>query len=163
MSFQDLPITGDNPPSPDRPHLGWSGFRRFPAVPQVVTMELVGLNQTLTQLGLPIEPLFSLELVLAEVLNNIVEHSYEDRGDGMIELAITVHDHAIHCAVTDRGNPMPNGCLPPKRCYDPETTELHDLPEGGFGWGLIRDMTRGLCYTREADANRLRFHVDLVG
>ncbi|PIV74873.1 MAG: ATP-binding protein [Rhodobacteraceae bacterium CG17_big_fil_post_rev_8_21_14_2_50_65_11] len=161
MNFQGLPITGDSPPT-DRPRLGWSSFRRFPAVPQVVTMELVGLNQTLTQLGLPIESLFSLELVLAEVLNNIVEHSYEDRGEGMIELAITVYDHAIHCDVTDHGNPMPNGCLPPKRRYDLETTGLHDLPEGGFGWGLIRDMTCGLSYTREAGVNRLCFYIDLA-
>lgn len=162
MSVEDLPITRDRPP-PGLPLLGWTGLRRFPAVPQVVTMELVGLNQTLTQLGLPIEPLFTLELVLAEVLNNVVEHAYEDRGEGMIELAITVRDHAIHCEVLDHGTPMPNGCLPPKRRYDLDATGMQDLPEGGFGWGLIRDMTRGLCYAREAGANRLRFRVDLDG
>lgn len=124
-------------------------------------MELVGLNQTLAQLGLPIEPLFTLELVLAEVLNNVVEHAYRDRGRGTAGLEVTVRDHRITCEVTDRGLPMPGGRLPPAKRHDPGALGLEDLPEGGFGWALIRDMTRGLDYTRENGTNRLRFRIDL--
>jgi len=82
---------------PAPPLLGWSCSRRFQARPDVVSTELVGLNQTLVQLGLPIEPLFTLELVLAEVLNNIVEHAYGDTGQGMIGMSMVVREHRITC------------------------------------------------------------------
>ena len=38
---------------------------------------------------------------------------------------------------------------------------LHDLPEGGFGWGMIRDLTDDLSYRRDGARNELRFTVDL--
>ena len=146
---------------PAPPLLGWSCSRRFQARPDVVSTELVGLNQTLVQLGLPIEPLFTLELVLAEVLNNIVEHAYGDTGQGMIGMSMVVREHRITCEVTDRGAPMPNGRLPPPRRHDPEALGLQDLPEGGFGWGLIHDMTTALDYSRAQGTNRLCFGIDL--
>lgn len=124
-------------------------------------MELIGLNQTLTQLGLPIEPLFTLELVLAEVLNNIVEHAYEDSGNGLVELSVIVREHRICCDVRDRGKPLPHTRLPRARRYEPDAMEVVDLPEGGFGWGLIHDMSRTLHYRREHGANHLSFEIDL--
>ena len=124
-------------------------------------MELLGLNQTLAQLGLPIEHLFTLELVLAEVLNNVVEHAYRDSGEGLIELAISVHDGRINCTVVDQGEPMPGGALPPARRHSPKALALQDLPEGSFGWALIRDLTTGLEYRRNQGINRLSFRINL--
>ena len=85
------------PPDP----IGWSCQRSFTARPEVVTRELVGLNQTLVQLGLPIGQLFALELVLAEALNNVVEHAYRDQGHGRIEMDIAVWFNSIHCTLRD--------------------------------------------------------------
>ena len=36
-----------------------------------------------------------------------------------------------------------------------------DLPEGGFGWFLIRSLTRDLTYLREDGYNMLCFCVDV--
>ena len=38
---------------------------------------------------------------------------------------------------------------------------MDDLPEGGFGWGLIHDLTQGLSYRRVAEENHVRFRIDL--
>ena len=38
---------------------------------------------------------------------------------------------------------------------------MQALPEGGFGWALIRDMTRDLTYRRQGRMNRLSFVIDL--
>lgn len=160
MTFQEAPPPRQGEPPGGR-SLGWACRRRFDAKPAFVGMELLGLNQTLTQLGLPIEPLFTLELVLAEVLNNIVEHAYCNSGKGRVDLSVSVHDDSIHCTVIDQGMPMPGGNLPPARRHDPKALALQDLPEGSFGWALIRDLTTGLEYRRSRGKNRLSFRIDL--
>jgi serine/threonine-protein kinase RsbW len=159
MSVRDLPSPqqGD-PPRGTAPR--WSCTRRFEAQPALVSIELLGLNQTLIQLGLPIEHLFALELVLAEVLNNVAEHAYGDSGKGPIELTVTVHEGCIQCRVKDFGAPMPGGALPPARRHSVKALALQDLPEGSFGWALIRDLTTDLNYQRVDGTNLLCFRID---
>jgi serine/threonine-protein kinase RsbW len=36
-----------------------------------------------------------------------------------------------------------------------------DLPEGGFGWFLIRELTKDLQYVRHEDQNRLTFSIPI--
>lgn len=40
---------------------------------------------------------------------------------------------------------------------------MGDLPEGGFGWFLIRDLTQNLSYVRDGATNRLDFVLPLSG
>ena len=96
------------------------------------------------------------EIVLAEVLNNIVEHAYADQA-GDITLRLVRHDGEVHCTVSDTGAPMPGLCLPEGR-FQP-LKDLADLPEGGFGWFLIRSLTEGLAYQRSKGRNRLSFQL----
>ena len=96
------------------------------------------------------------EIVLAEVLNNIVEHAYADQA-GNITLRLVRHDGGLHCTVSDTGAPMPGLCLPAGRSQP--LADLADLPEGGFGWFLIRSLTVGLDYRRIAGVNRLSFQL----
>ena len=96
------------------------------------------------------------EIVLAEVLNNIVEHAYADQA-GDITLRLVRHDGGVHCTVSDTGAPMPGLCLPEGR-FQP-LKDLADLPEGGFGWFLIRSLTEGLAYQRSKGLNSLSFQL----
>jgi serine/threonine-protein kinase RsbW len=91
------------------------------------------------------------EIVLAEALNNIVEHAYAD-GGGEIELTIRLNRQGLNCRIVDHGAPMPDGALPIGRLAAPE-----DLPEGGFGWHLIRTLAEDLRYARVAGQNQLTF------
>ncbi|MEZ5888118.1 MAG: ATP-binding protein [Paracoccaceae bacterium] len=100
----------------------------------------------------------TVEIVLAEVLNNIVEHAYARRPPGRVRLSLTRVAGGLCCRVEDDGHPMPSLVLPDGRL--PEITEDLDLlPEGGWGWGLIRSLTADLVYERTPRANRLTFRV----
>lgn len=105
------------------------------------------------------------EVVLAEVLNNIAEHAY---AGGPGKIAVSLHHTAagLRCQVTDEGAAMPGGCLPSgdhpaQRRGSPglplQDLPLADLPEGGFGWHLIRRLTQDLHYARVGGQNRLSF------
>lgn len=95
------------------------------------------------------------ELVLAEAMNNIVEHAYGDRDAGEITLTLWQSGGEVACRITDRGVAMPNETLPAGML--PETWGAGELPEGGFGWHLIRSLSRDLRYTRLGSLNELTF------
>jgi serine/threonine-protein kinase RsbW len=104
------------------------------------------------------ETIGSVELVLAEVLNNICEHAYCGRSDGRIEIRLGGVGNGIAVEVDDHGRPMPAGRIPAGRQVSVNRT-LDELPEGGFGWNLIRQLTTELDYTRSGAVNRVRFTV----
>ena len=97
------------------------------------------------------------EIVLAEALNNIVEHAYADQ-PGEIRVAVTRCAAGIFCRIRDRGRPMPGGS--PPAGYLAPIGDGDDVPEGGFGWFLIRTLARDLTYDRCEGENVLSFLLD---
>ena len=97
------------------------------------------------------------EIVLAEALNNIVEHAYA-RHAGEIVITLLLHQNALICRIIDTGLPMPNDALPAGHLAQFAPTD--DLPEGGFGWFLIRTLSRDLDYRRVNGRNHLSFCLD---
>lgn len=96
-------------------------------------------------------------LVLAEALNNVVEHGYGG-GPGWIGLVPGPMRSGRDWRIVDRAlNPPPMHCL--------HSTMPEDAAEGGFGWPLIRAMTDGLELRRRAGFNvltlRIRCEVDV--
>ena len=153
--------TRKSPAGASPPIIGWCYRVGISATRDQVSQALVQLNQQLIGLGLARDALIAMELVLAEVMNNIVEHAYCDTGQGDVALEVIVHSNTIWCQLTDNGRPMPDGKLPPARHYDLEKMDISDLPEGGFGWGLIHDLTSSLSYDRNGAQNRLSLSIDL--
>jgi serine/threonine-protein kinase RsbW len=100
----------------------------------------------------------TVELVLAEVLNNVAEHAYADSA-GPVAVTVALHAGMLVCDVVDDGIVMPGGILPDGRL--PETGSDRDLPEGGFGWHLIRSLTCDVAYRRQRGSNRLSFVIPL--
>lgn len=96
------------------------------------------------------------ELVLAEVLNNIVKHAYRGRG-GVIGIALRIGGGQVAFRITDCGRPMPDGRLPAGLL--PDNRPGLPVSEGGYGWFLIRSLSRGLNYRRDGDRNILSFRV----
>ena len=96
----------------------------------------------------------SIELVLAEVLNNVTEHAYGAAGaTDRIGITLRHVPAGLSCQVVDSGRPMPQGRLP--RGALPQA----EFPEGGFGWHLIRTLTRDLSYARYDGQNHLGFTI----
>ncbi|MGB3314090.1 MAG: ATP-binding protein [Albidovulum sp.] len=105
-----------------------------------------------------IEDAGTLELTLAEALNNVVEHGYARLEPGPVDLRIVKSDEALECRIVDAGVPMPGLTLPDIPMQEiPD--EIEALPEGGWGWALIRELTTNLAYQRENERNILTFHV----
>lgn len=102
----------------------------------------------------------TVELVLAEVLNNVAEHAYEEKGDSKIELDMSYISDGIAVKLQDFGKPMPDGQTPLGMPANLDV-EVDDLPEGGFGWFLIGELAKDLVYERRGDANHLTFRMTL--
>jgi len=96
----------------------------------------------------------SVVIVLAEALNNVVEHAYAGLPPGQIRLEIGIFDDEILINICDHGQALPNGTIPPARLPD-ASGPLESLPEGGFGWYLIHDLTNDMSYTRQGTENHL--------
>ncbi len=100
------------------------------------------------------EQVSNLEIVLAEVLNNVVEHAYA-AFPGRVCVTLRREGADLRCEVCDQGAAMPGLDLPAGRQAD--LAEIADLPEGGFGWFLIRSLTQDLTYRRDNGVNHLSF------
>lgn len=115
----------------------------------------------LEMLDLDQEELATIELVLAEVINNVVEHAYPDRAKGgPIRVHCAQRDDGLQVTVFDEGIEMPEGKAPAGKRHD-LNVDMMDLPEGGFGWFMIHDLTKDIEYKRVGWENRLsmRFEV----
>ncbi|MBJ3763129.1 ATP-binding protein [Maribius pontilimi] len=133
----------------------------FPSGALAVRDALASTMDGLRHLRLDPEDRSTIELVLAEVLNNIVEHGYPDNAPGMIELYITHDPGGLSCVALDSGRAMPGKRLPIPHPPDPDQPPP-SLSEGGFGWFLIRELSSDLSYQRVGNRNRLSFRLDLT-
>jgi serine/threonine-protein kinase RsbW len=127
--------------------------RRIAADGMAVRALLAEIRGWLSGRGLDDAACGKIEIVLAEALNNVVEHASLDSKDE-IALDMTLAPDGVGVDLRDRGSPLP-GLTPPRG--DPPTLagDRDNLPEGGFGWFLIRTLTCGLHYAREGGENHL--------
>jgi len=100
----------------------------------------------------------TVEIVMAEVINNIIEHAYNDRAGQPIEVAVTETAGTVDFHFRDRGRPMPLGVHPSGAQPDLDVP-CDQLPEGGFGWMLIHRLTSDLRYWRDGTMNHLSFSI----
>ncbi|WP_372884297.1 ATP-binding protein [Shimia sp.] len=96
------------------------------------------------------------EIVLAEALNNVVEHALHGQACLWVEIRARKGDAGWHFLICDPGRPMPDGLLPQRRLPAVDA-ELAELPEGGFGWAMIRLLASAIEYSRRSGQNRLGF------
>jgi serine/threonine-protein kinase RsbW len=131
-----------------------------------VRAALADLRSFLQGAGLSADACGTAEIVLAEALNNVAEHAYAMSGSGTIQLEVTLMPGALAANITDEGAPLPGLCLPHARNPTPGKPAKdgagQDLPEGGFGWFLIHNLTSSLRYRRLDGRNHLHLGLDLT-
>lgn len=118
-------------------------------------------SAALSGAGLSEEDLHSAQLALAEALNNVAEHAYDPEDPGEITLILRHGRAGLLVEIRDKGRAMPGG-RPPAADTLPEGETRADLPEGGFGWYLIREIARDLIYDRRDGENFLIFRLALT-
>jgi serine/threonine-protein kinase RsbW len=119
---------------------------------------LAEVRSRLSRMSLSEEEITTVEVVLAEVMNNVAEHAYAWRRDGEMILGLRCTRDGLLVSVTDEGLPMPDAELPFGERLDP-TMPLGDMPEGGFGWLIIRQLARDVAYVRDGGVNQLSFRI----
>lgn len=130
---------------------------RIEAEPLAVRMLLYALLSRFSR-RLGREDAGTVELVLAEVMNNIAEHAYADPTRGAIEVTAKLEHGRLCCEVRDWGIEIPAAVMTPPSSATAET-DLADLPEGGWGWSLILGLTEALRYRRDGGMNALSFEI----
>ncbi len=130
------------------------------ATPQAVRDTLARVVPNLTGTGLSRCGTGMVELVLAEALNNIVEHAYAGETQGLILLRVTRDGHWLWVYLCDQGLPLPGDSVPPPRAARLDVPRA-DLPEGGFGWYLIHRLAHRLAHIRRGKNNHLAIGLDL--
>lgn len=111
----------------------------IPALPEAVSVALLGLMRNAALARFDADSRSTLELVLAEVLNNVVEHAYAHY-PGSIEVMLWPGADGIRGCIVDSGLPMPNGQVP---AGDPPDL-VGDLPEGGLWLVLDSQSDNGV-------------------
>ncbi|WP_425044412.1 ATP-binding protein [Primorskyibacter sp. S87] len=101
-----------------------------------------------------------IEIAVAEAINNVVEHAYAKQENGEIRISLHIATDSLSIALMDQGAPLPDERLPQGKPAD-LSGPLGTLPEGGFGWFLIRELARNVSYSRNLGHNRLKLTFDL--
>lgn len=143
-----LPAPGDKPAMRTR-------FSLCFLATDLETRANIGIVARRLQLaGLARERTTEIEIALTEAVNNVVEHAYAEVGAGSIRLLCSLRPGQLDIRIFDTGRPLPEDRLPPGLAADLSVAR-EDLPEGGFGWFLIRAFTTEIRYDRCAGCNHL--------
>ncbi|MBR9650215.1 ATP-binding protein [Thalassovita aquimarina] len=141
---------------PDTIHLSFTSSR------SAVRRALEKLMQHLQNHAVGEEERGRIQLVLAEALNNIVEHGYPGAQSGPIELQCTLTEAGLDLVLSDCGARIPRRVLLPNPA-PPPSARSDNPPEGGWGWFLIRELSANHAYRRDGDRNELRLHIPYSG
>ncbi len=135
---------------------------RFAATSSDVRSSMILVRKMLAVMDLCDDDIGRVELVLAEALNNVVEHACADRADHLVLLDLSHETGRLNCRICDPGTPMPGASPPSGHKADPSALR-EDLPEGGFGWMLIRELADVVKYQRVGDENHLFLSIPISG
>jgi serine/threonine-protein kinase RsbW len=133
----------------------------IPSDPLAVRQALARIMEEVSALAPPDDAQATVEIVLAEVLNNVVEHACAGLSGRCIAITIAPTPTGLRCQVRDNGRPLPGSALPAGDPPDP-ARRTPELAEGGFGWLLIRGLAYGLRYHRSGGMNVLSFSLDFL-
>lgn len=123
--------------------------------PQTLRQGLGQISARLKAAGLSKDHVAMVELVFAEVVNNVFEHAFRAEGNAAVRVALALRAGRIRAHFSDKGRPMPDGQCPQTTLPQTRDVAIEDLPEGGFGWPLIRLLCSSLSYERRDDTNHL--------
>ena len=123
---------------------------------------IAGVMGRLQAMGLPPAAAQDVEIALAEAVNNVIEHAYCGRKGHKIAVRVRLSKTALELTLSDSGRPLPGGRVPRESCPDLDRPR-NELPEGGFGWGLIHQLTDHVRYERRNGRNLLSLLFRLTG
>ena len=117
--------------------------------------ELKTLNQQLyafgKTIGLPKSFITEINICLDELFTNIVSYGYEDNLEHLIFFRFSLIDDVLTIEVEDEGIPFnPLGVKKPEKVND-----LENIPIGGLGIYIVKELMDDICYKRYRSKNNL--------
>ncbi len=123
--------------------------------------ELAGVataaNQFLEPLSIDPKIVYSVNLILEEMLANAITHGYEDAGTHEIAVRIEIDDDEVIVTLEDDGAPFNPLSLP----WAKHSAQTDELLEDGLGIHFVRNMMNAMQYRREDEKNILEVCIDL--
>lgn len=116
-----------------------------------------GISSVVSQLqtlGVPAARVDEVQIALTEAVNNVVEHAYAGAAPGDVLIKAELSPERLRIDIQDAGAPFPNEKLPVGTAAD-INVPVSNLPEGGFGWFLIRELASQVQYERSEGNNNL--------
>lgn len=105
-------------------------FQKAPAT-ELGTRDILARIMAQLSSDLPAEKAGMIEVALAEIINNIVEHAYADEDHGEIAVHVTSADHLLVFEISDDGVPFPGETLPQGARPDLGRPRARRCPRGG--------------------------------
>lgn len=135
---------------------------RIEAGNSAVRAALQTIDRSLGRLGTDAATRLRAQLVLGEICNNVVEHAFPteySRAVGRIKITCCQTQRGLGFCIDDNGRPVPDEVLPTGRYPPVDPEDLQGLPEGGFGWALVRDLADHIRYRRWQGSNLVQFEI----
>lgn len=98
---------------------------------------------------------YFVELGIAEVLTNIVQHGHAGQEFGLITIFLEEQTDCLQVNILDMGLPIPKNLLVQeiKNTLNFDNTDISGLPINGFGLDLIRNIFNVVNYYRIGSIN----------
>jgi anti-sigma regulatory factor (Ser/Thr protein kinase) len=101
--------------------------------------------------GFSDKDVYNIQLATDEAASNIIEHAYENRTDGILELSCGVGGDSITVILTDHGESFDPSDVPAPDLK----ADLSDRRIGGLGLFLMRKLMDEVSYESKADKSNV--------
>ena len=92
----------------------------------------------------------AVEICLTEALNNVIKHSYGGDNSKLIDINIKKDAKFLEIEIIDTGTPRKN-LVVNELDFDP--SDIENLPEGGMGLFIIKQLMDDMSYYSEEGKN----------
>jgi serine/threonine-protein kinase RsbW len=92
-----------------------------------------------------------------EALNNVIIHSYQGQYNCLIDLIVSLQDDDLVISIKDTGIGMDPNLLEMDRSavVDIDPSNIEQIPNGGWGLYLIKELMDSISYRTEAGIHTL--------
>ena len=94
---------------------------------------------------------YFVSLAIEEVVTNCIKYGYDDAGERLISIILSIADQVLTMVVVDDGHEFNPLTVPPPNM----SLEIEGRPIGGLGIHLLRELADSISYERCGNTNRL--------
>lgn len=119
-----------------------------------ISLIRAALSGVLNHLGVVESDIFSLELAVTEIINNILEHGYQGITDQPVEVRVLIIDNEVQIELCDNAPPFPAEQLYRlNEAQQPIEDPSEEWPMRGHGLQIVRQIVDSITLRTEENRN----------